>query len=388
MNPLKKLLYYLLTSLNSQRGFAQFLVLVLLVTGIGVGTYLVQQRTNLLPKAQESISCDDYGSDFCSTRHGQSSTCSGGTGGSFNDGCTEPTITSNNCESNGGNSFCNSRHGSATCMGGNLGPYGDGCVANETCSGPRRIHAGSGEIIQTCSVGFICQATGAQTTCVRSQTCSGNRVIDNGSGEIFKTCQDTQVCQNNQDGTASCVNKISEPAPANNQGANQGTSPVTQSAATSKGSGTTTTSTASEQSSCSKKTCVFSEGPGKCFQGVCKAGKENDCGFNNNCEYDASGACHKEVSCPTPEEIAKSSGGTSSEKTAEFEGIKLPFGLVKLGREDKIDEMKKQSKIAFENYKTFSEILSAINSKAPGIDTSKAQSLINQGQNQAQACIK
>lgn len=38
---------------KSQSGIAQILVVLLLVAGVGLGTYLVSQRTNLLPKAEE-----------------------------------------------------------------------------------------------------------------------------------------------------------------------------------------------------------------------------------------------------------------------------------------------------------------------------------------------
>jgi hypothetical protein len=38
----------------SQKGFAPIGMIVLLIAGIGIGTYLVSQRTNLLPKASET----------------------------------------------------------------------------------------------------------------------------------------------------------------------------------------------------------------------------------------------------------------------------------------------------------------------------------------------
>lgn len=42
----------------SQKGFSQVLLLVLLVAGIGVGGYLVQQQTNILPFASETNKCN------------------------------------------------------------------------------------------------------------------------------------------------------------------------------------------------------------------------------------------------------------------------------------------------------------------------------------------
>jgi hypothetical protein len=45
----------ILMKLLNQKGIAQLLVLVLVVLGIGVGTYLVSQRTNLIPKASDGL---------------------------------------------------------------------------------------------------------------------------------------------------------------------------------------------------------------------------------------------------------------------------------------------------------------------------------------------
>jgi hypothetical protein len=42
--------------LNNQKGIAPVIVLVLLLAGLGVGTFLVQNRTNLFPKAQKAQS--------------------------------------------------------------------------------------------------------------------------------------------------------------------------------------------------------------------------------------------------------------------------------------------------------------------------------------------
>lgn len=47
-----------LLRVNNQKGIAQVLVLVLILGGIVAGVYLVQQRTNLLPKASGPISCN------------------------------------------------------------------------------------------------------------------------------------------------------------------------------------------------------------------------------------------------------------------------------------------------------------------------------------------
>lgn len=82
-----------------------------------------------------------------------------------------------------------------------------------------------------------------------------------------------------------------------------------------------------------------------------------------------------------------SSGNTTDTSNSPFEGIKIPFGIIKLGKEDNIDDIRRRTKIAFENYNTFAKILAEINRKAPGVNTSQAQELINQGRSQANACI-
>lgn len=53
MNPLKTRL-----AIGGQKGIAQILILLLLIAGIAVGAYLIGQKTNLLPKAQEYTSAD------------------------------------------------------------------------------------------------------------------------------------------------------------------------------------------------------------------------------------------------------------------------------------------------------------------------------------------
>ncbi len=47
-----------LITVNSQTGMAQMAVLLLLVAGVVATTYVVQQRTNLIPHAQEESGCD------------------------------------------------------------------------------------------------------------------------------------------------------------------------------------------------------------------------------------------------------------------------------------------------------------------------------------------
>lgn len=61
--------------MSNQSGFAQMLVLVLLLTGIGLGIYLVRQRTNLLPQAQENNQCEDL-PVYC--EDGKTRQCTGG----------------------------------------------------------------------------------------------------------------------------------------------------------------------------------------------------------------------------------------------------------------------------------------------------------------------
>lgn len=60
--------------MSNQSGFAPILVLILILAGVGLGTYLVQQRTNLLPKAQEE-QCPDL-PQYC--ENGQTRQCRGG----------------------------------------------------------------------------------------------------------------------------------------------------------------------------------------------------------------------------------------------------------------------------------------------------------------------
>lgn len=60
------------SSFLTQKGFASVIAMVLLLAGIGVGTYLVQQRTNYLPKASTS---NGY---FVCTRTDRAGICSDG----------------------------------------------------------------------------------------------------------------------------------------------------------------------------------------------------------------------------------------------------------------------------------------------------------------------
>lgn len=44
----------------NQKGFMQWLVIVIVLVGLVVGVYLVQQRTNLKPKASEYVPVNTY----------------------------------------------------------------------------------------------------------------------------------------------------------------------------------------------------------------------------------------------------------------------------------------------------------------------------------------
>lgn len=133
------------------------------------------------------------------------------------------------------------------------------------------------------------------------------------------------------------------------------------------------------QAQCTKKTCAYSESSDKCFAGVCK--DPGSCGFNRGCEPDPAGVCsNAQIDCKT--------AGSYGTETRSSEGIKLPipFGFINLGTPDRLDDLKSQSQTAFQNYKIYSQILAGLKEK--GIDTTKAQSLIDQGQAQTNACIK
>ena len=56
---IKKTVHCTLSTINSQSGIASLAVLLFLIAGIGLGTYLVQQRTNILPFALDDNNCED-----------------------------------------------------------------------------------------------------------------------------------------------------------------------------------------------------------------------------------------------------------------------------------------------------------------------------------------
>lgn len=49
----------------NQQGFAQLAIILILLAGVGLGTYLVQQRTNILPFAQNSCEIGEDGETVC-----------------------------------------------------------------------------------------------------------------------------------------------------------------------------------------------------------------------------------------------------------------------------------------------------------------------------------
>jgi hypothetical protein len=144
--------------IRSEKGIAQVLVLILLVAGIAIGGYLVQQRTNLLPQAADSIR--DTGEK-----------------------CTPTTIKEDdNCtKRKGAQYFCD--EGSKTCK-------------YKTCPGSYSCPSGS-----TCQSNGTCvKGTSAQTTSQTSQstsnTTSNTSTVRTTSITNTQSGTDTKECRN------------------------------------------------------------------------------------------------------------------------------------------------------------------------------------------------
>lgn len=392
--------------LNSQAGIAQILVLLLLLGGIGLGTYLVQQRTNIFPKAQEnkSLLCPVCGSMYSS--------------GAYECQDDDFRLCKAKCEAGRAEnddynkclSECHASPGMKPCMD-KLKAEVKLCVGRESklgkchlgsspsCDGVHKIGESWGEGCSS-TIGYrvekFCNSNLTITTGERSdpscKSTSSNLCTKEDAGKT-RTCikdgkQGTQKLE-----LSSCASGDQESNVCRVYNCNwsecavpQAAAPGAQPAAPAQGGTQQTPPSDTTPAQCTKKTCAYSQENGKCYAGVCKDPK--NCGFNKDCIPDPDRVCsNEEIDCTKAGSYGTINQSGSSE-TASSEGIKLPipFGFINLGTPDRLDDLKSQSQTAFKNYQIYSQILAGLKEK--GIDVTKAQSLIDQGQAQTNACIK
>lgn len=481
------------TLLNSQAGISQILVLLLLVGGIGLGTYLVQQRTNLKPKAQEIQQASEWEQTcppdkvaFCNRtigdfglpqspgmcykhKYSNSGRCVHrsdiGCQRIFGDGYYYDQATDRCQQANPGsipgNASCDPQQkyypgdiwysscdqtgykSKYTCLatgggGRTIDEQRIKCINDEpaqpqtqyTCTSDNKliVPAEGNRLASDCSrSGYICKRAGYAKInygcespasneecqkvfgpnyeksgdgfkCVlksdktksqsnpeyRGASCSedGKQIIDDDTGIIEGTCAENEVCTTKTDVSGKVV--------------------------------TCQPSTKSTSAECKyTKTCTYpqdNDGDGKvdgCFKGVCTNDDCTKCEYIKECAdkfglaqpQSCSGvAPQARVVTPTtggkppttqqtPPSDTTQAPGSNGTETPSSEGLfSIPFGFINLGTPDKLDDLKSQSQTAFQNYQIYSRILQGLKEK--GIDTSRAQSLIDQGTNQANACIK
>lgn len=139
------------------------------------------------------------------------------------------------------------------------------------------------------------------------------------------------------------------------------------------------------------KLCNYSESADKCFSGVCKAGSENDCGFNRNCIADPAGLCTKPVDCKT----AGTSGYSSSSATGtnpavsttcgvDDKGLQIPCYKIGVFDETTLQATIADARIASANYALYRKIIDDLQKF---VDTSQAAAKTAAAQRQADACI-
>ncbi len=135
----------------------------------------------------------------------------------------------------------------------------------------------------------------------------------------------------------------------------------------------------------------------------CASETSKKCVTNNNCPQNTSDSVvNPQTSnwcfefsegnrCMQLQRDGKTSSNNTGEPISESEGIQLPFAFIKLGTQENIDDIKRQSSIAFNNYKTFSKILDQINSISNNSQAKRAAEIakqkINSGEAQMNACI-
>ncbi len=273
--------YELITT--NQHGFTPILVLLLLLAGIAGGTYLAQQRTNILPFAAEITQCDD-----------------GTPINTWKDlGCSTTQNHYKNAQ------FCDSSGNLS-----NMQVLQDlNCVVVETPAAPVE------QSIPPCGDNrtFVNNVDGSRTTCTTGTECDPNvrrcvpiskvNVVEcEGQKEDVNECKNGRKCVNifNKVQVGDGINCRWDPATpyfrcfddssCGEKSANA-PAPITPpkpqaqpaSPTLSAGSGGEATTVApTDAASCSQeKACIFSEG-NNCKVGLCSS---NDCEFNKNCSF-------------------------------------------------------------------------------------------------------
>ncbi|MBI2596006.1 hypothetical protein HYW46_04715 [Candidatus Daviesbacteria bacterium] len=335
-----------LETIGSQSGIAQVLVLVLLLAGIAIGTYLVQQRTNLLPKAQnrQYFKCERSALGF------QDESCTAGR-----------RIALSHCDdaNNPDNKKDNFEECSTWDVPNQWYCYWDPevCPAAQQqlpasfCQNHKRVDTKTFDIIETCTSLKYCEEQNGSTSCVgcppeqqRSCSLSGKLCEADGPGKYFcidKSGQTSDFMYGDQciDGKVvnprtfdiikdcvklgkDCLNGICvAPAPricVNEQIVDANTFDVEDNCkargltcgsgdtncksvpGTSSTTGTTrpgspgggagssggtTQPSVPDPAECQQRTaCIYSQAPNQCFQGA-QLDKTKPAGFNVNCGY-------------------------------------------------------------------------------------------------------
>jgi hypothetical protein len=145
--------------INSEKGIAQVLVLVLLVAGIAIGGYLVQQRTNLLPQAADSVG--DTGEKCTPTAIKEDDNCTKRKGAQYYCDSTTKTCQFKKCP------------GSYSC------PSGSTCQSNGTC------------------VKGTSTTTSNSTQSSTSQSSTSTTTNKTTSGSTTQSGTDSKECRNN-----------------------------------------------------------------------------------------------------------------------------------------------------------------------------------------------
>ncbi|MBI2022661.1 hypothetical protein HYS97_02345 [Candidatus Daviesbacteria bacterium] len=94
----------------------------------------------------------------------------------------------------------------------------------------------------------------------------------------------------------------------------------------------------------------------------------------------------------TRDQISTSSGSQNRTTDSQRTRTSVPFGNLNLGQVDDIENIKAQTKKAFENYKTFSKILEDIKKRTQNLSVREAanaaQNRANEGKSQLETCTK
>ncbi len=335
---------------TDQKGFSQLLFVLLLTAGIIGGTILVQNRTNFLPKAvAEACNADQIQScSLLCASDGEiyDNSCFVATSGSPpRCSCRKPSDPASPTTENG-----------STCEGG----HSIGSVWPEYCN-PNNNYRTYRKCLPDLTTYYFSEY---------DPSCNSNIQPSNNVG---------QPTSNTQQPSTDLAPKATQAPP-------------------------------SDALTCKDESpCIYSTGENQCFLGLCE--DKNDCGFNKKCTFQAaiakecisgtsytikngsntvSGKPGDKVTCPATQDLGVQPTGTTTASSVEKDGVTIPFGWMGLGERDTdMSKVKEQSKQAFENYDTFSKILKDINTDyrhAEAIEA--ANKLINNGKDQANACVK